>query len=594
MSSRSREFVGVDGEGVNVAGRHEYLLLCVGDRVLHNKGRPLRTWECLEHLLETAGDGRLYVGFAFGYDVNMILRDVDRDALARLWKEGETTYRAPDGTEYLLHYRPTKWFQVARIKDFERVGDRWRPRCDPGFRVSDLFGFCEQSFVKTLRNWQVCTDEEVTQVEVGKANRELFHVKQLPSITDYCKLECRLIGDLGEKIRQCTKGAGIQTLGWYGPGALSGGWLKQINFKRALDTSGIMSDLERRAYFGGRTEIYRQGPLDNAHCIDLRSAYPWSMVDLPTMASGRWFETIEMSPYALYYVKWKAGNDCLAPFPVRVGTDARIVYQREGEGWYHSIEVQAAIRCGFDLSIERGWAFEPATDERPLAGLAELYERRVEYQKAKDPRQFVLKLMLNSVYGKLCQSQGYQGAEPVNRSIYLAGRVTADIRARLLQVLSVNRDQLVAVATDGILTTGKPRGVQFCDLLGGWRDEGEIGPCISVAPGVVIAADGGSYTRTRGFRARSVKYNDLMLAWERDGPLGQVEIKTRSFAGLGNVIQSGRWSERNQWIEDKRVLAFTCSPDRVPIGGGRMGFGVLRDDYCAFGTEEEEPGWRME
>jgi hypothetical protein len=72
----NRPFIGCDGEGAGTddQGRQNYLLFRMGDRELYT-GQRLKTSEILDFICDHPKGGIL-VGFAFGYDTTMILRDL--------------------------------------------------------------------------------------------------------------------------------------------------------------------------------------------------------------------------------------------------------------------------------------------------------------------------------------------------------------------------------------------------------------------------------------------------------------------------------------------------------------------------------------
>lgn len=73
---QSKPFTGCDGEGCgkDELGRQLYMLFRMGERELFT-GHHLRTEELLNFICDHPAN-EILVGFAFGYDVTMILRDL--------------------------------------------------------------------------------------------------------------------------------------------------------------------------------------------------------------------------------------------------------------------------------------------------------------------------------------------------------------------------------------------------------------------------------------------------------------------------------------------------------------------------------------
>src|SRR6202000_2008521 len=145
-----------------IDGKHQYLLLRAGERVLENPdGEPLRTYQCLEFLSGLRKD-RVWCSFAFDYDVTMIVRGLserkiaalfDRESRAILDAEGNPTNRYWPVTcgagMFEIDYMPHKEFRVRRAGEYTRHdGGKWTV-------INDVFTFFQSSFVKALRKWFV-------------------------------------------------------------------------------------------------------------------------------------------------------------------------------------------------------------------------------------------------------------------------------------------------------------------------------------------------------------------------------------------------------------------------------------------------------
>lgn len=587
MKTRLRDFVGVDCEGAEINGRHELILMCIGEKAFHRDGKHLQTRECLDFILAQTAFG-LLVGFSFQYDVNMILRDLSQSELETLWNEGEVYFTGG----YTIGFRPGKWFDVRRH--------------GVNRRIYDVFGFFNQPFVKTLREWDVLTEAQLQELQKLKDARPMFHVKQLPEITFYCLSEVRYLESLMWKFRRTCDDLSITPRTWQGAGAIAGEKLRSIGFSKTLAWDEWPEPVKEAclsAYYGGRVELYRQGPLPECHMIDLNSAYPAQLVNLPTLAGGRWErienvsrETMKEGVFrrsALYKTKWKCHNSSMSPFPSRVDGTDRIVYLDEGNGWYHGCEVEMAMALReldfrgntWDIDVLEGWSFIPASQSTPLDFVADWYKKRLELKQRDDLRNIALKLGMNAIYGKLAQGVGYRGKRPAYQNYYLAGRVTSGCRATILETMWGEYDRLVSVSTDGLLLTSAPEYARIDEngKLGEWSYAGFVGKCCIMQPGVLFTKQG-NITKTRGFGLSSVTYQQAVEAWERDGSLGRIDFEERRFVGLGRCMIDGRWDDRRQWVTDKRSVSYTNSQERQPISDDEtmLGFGVAYDETKPF------------
>src|SRR5205823_4313064 len=80
----------------------------------------------------------------------------------------------------------------------------------------------------------------------------------------------------------------------------------------------------------------------------------------------------------------------------------------------------------------------------------EIYAERARLKQSGHGGEKVLKLGLNSIYGKLAQGLGYKGKAPPYQSYLWAGMITAGTRAQILNLATLAPEGLVMVATDGI------------------------------------------------------------------------------------------------------------------------------------------------
>jgi hypothetical protein len=106
---------------------------------------------------------------------------------------------------------------------------------------------------------------------------------------------------------------------------------------------------------------------------------------------------------------------------------------------------------GPSIEIVAAWIFHPATDEKPFSFIKDLFEYRALLPK-KDMRGEVVKLGINSVYGKLAQRVGKKGHPPKFAGPWHAAAITAGTRRVLIEAALTNPGNVIAFATDGIYT----------------------------------------------------------------------------------------------------------------------------------------------
>jgi hypothetical protein len=180
--------------------------------------------------------------------------------------------------------------------------------------------------------------------------------------------------------------------------------------------------------------------------------------------------------------------------------------------------------------IEQAWIWElneGFENERPFAILRELYAKRrtikdtteannkeidrlnVERKENSEPElpyeydimEKVLKLILNSAYGKLAQFVGSSNKVPNCANPYYAAAITAHCRRRLMEAALIDPTAIVFFATDGILATrplhtlSAPAGVVNCHesvSLPRVKDE-SLGDAVTLGDWEYARRDGGIF-----------------------------------------------------------------------------------------------------
>lgn len=532
-SKAPRRFAGVDGESID--GRFILLAAASDDgwsqRVENVDG--LSTRQCLIFLTSLPKSFQ-YWGFAFGYDVNMMLRDLSLGHVTRLYETGQVYWR-----EFRIAYTPGKKLTVSRYPS-SRKGQK--PIATS--TVWDAFTWIQSSFASWLDAWSLCTPREVARIRAMKDQRATFDVSQRAAIRRYCISECRYLAAGARRLVTLIDDAGIRVSTYYSPASVSKALLRTNNVTdfRAEPPDAILSAVDA-AYMGGRAEVSEVGPVEGPfYQHDIRSAYPAAAVSLPCLACGTWTQrkpatsVDNVRPWDLCRVSWRPKPGKPAPIwgalPVRPRTGS-LRWPTHGTGWFWGVEVLAADRhC--TIEVKDRWRFHVGCDHRPFDYLRDLYAQRVALKLDGDPTEFVLKLALNATYGALAEHpHRAQKSPPKYRSLAWAGWITAATRARLLDALD---DDVVLMATDCVVSR-KPLGVKLGDALGEWELKTYDRLWIA-GTGIYYGERDGAWstTKTRGFEAGQLTRETLAALWERDGRTGHVRLFRHRFIGMGTAL----------------------------------------------------------
>lgn len=580
-------FVGIDGEGGEIAGRHRYLMIRSGEQTLMHWDRsPLHTREILEWLCTLERRDVINVGFFFDYDVTQILADLattehgqrklyrlmHRELRKSIYEDKRTYYWPVDWGGYEFDYLPRKEFKVRR-KGEKRF-----------FVINDVGSFFQMSFLNTLKAWKIGTEVDYETIAEGKSGRINFGELTDETIK-YNGREIVLLEELMTEFRQATIAANMVPAKWQGPGQIATsifkkeGMIKGEQLRQSLPSE--LLGAANAAYFGGRFETTAIGNIPGpVYQHDINSAYPYAETLLPCLVHGRWDHTDgPVLPRGLCLARgsFTATEDVnLYGLPHR-SPDGSISWPGSaGDGWYWSHEIRASIHQRFDVS--EAWVYSKNCDCQPFAWVPPKYEERAKL--GKESKGIAIKLGLNSTYGKTCQSIGTpQYANPIYASL-----ITSLTRTQLYsKCLRFGLNSVVMLATDGIFTTSEvdkdhsPRidmGTYTLKPLGDWEVKTYEEGIFIIQPGLYLLP-GGEKPKTRGVPQNKVlehiddfhqAYSDiermLRIAPAAARGIGyhptafyryHVKIPLRTLINIKLAVHTKHWGDMGQWVSVKQT-----------------------------------------
>lgn len=535
----------IDGEGVTIGPKHFYVELNAywpgGRRLL--KGSDLGPHEIFDFLFQLP-EKHNYVVFGASYDFNMWLRYLPRQVKIDLC----TTNRAIWGA-YKIKWIDRKYLELWRGKKHRKI--------------YDVIPWYQKPFVTTLEDWNIGTPEERELIARMKKLRGNFANVDPAEIEAYCWLECERLVDLVNKLCRAIQETPYRPTALYGPGALAEAIFK---YEKIDDYSGPYDKrLSLHAYYGGRFDTVLFGIFDSVHEYDIRSAYPDQIRYLPCLRHAHWQRSIDpaISRYGLYRVKWDVGIDCLyPPFPYRDSSGC-IWYLYAGQGWYHADEVRAAQEIfGDKIQVIQGKALIEGCDHQPFAFVERLYKWRQKIAKQNYAQGTVVKLSLNSMYGKLVQSVG----KPPFQNFFWGGAITAGTRAKILRVIGPKMPQIVSIATDGLISLEQLKVAIGTDL-GEWEYH-ELLSHIQVSNGVYhsVQKDSTIKERARGIGHGEMDWQKITDIYYEHGVAGSYGYQRSSrFITIREALHLNDPSVECTWRVEDRKLNF--EPTRMEVTG---------------------------
>jgi len=564
--------VAVDSEGYNGEdGKHRLDLLAAAgedwtDHVANpDQLTPDEIFEFLLSLPEKYGKA-IYFIYSGSYDATMWLKQLPDWAIRRWRKKGIVRWK-----HYLIKWIPKREFiiydmlslQIELIKRGKRAG-KYKKYYARKTHIYDVFGFFQMSFVRALEDWKVTDQETIDRIASMKGQRGKFSEVEKAKILEYCLEECQLLVKLGNQFRNACIEASIKPNHWYGAGALASTLMRQFGVKAHIsEAPEEIARYIKRAYFGGRTEISYQGRFKGGYQYDINSAYPTAMCNLPSLTNGSWKfgldPTIEFTNYefSIWHVKWNCHSKLWGPFPWR-HKDGRIFYPDTGEGFYHKIEIDAALKLypDCDFEILDGIAFIPNSDYKPFKFIMEKAAYRLRLKAEGNPANKPLKLGLNSLYGKTAQTIG---DNPPYQCFFWAGYTTGATRAKLLDAIRCCNGTVYSVATDGLISSVEIDELEVGTTLGTW-ERTKIIQGLLIRPGVYKWQD--EYSKwhygTRGFQKDELLWETIEERWDKGYVEVPVEYTATRFIGITQALARGEdWRKyMGEWIAQPRKLSF--------------------------------------
>jgi len=659
-------FIGIDGEGKTDhhgpwPGKHRYTMLCASDeygrQYIVENPKGLRTRQCLDFILSLPNKNAKIFAYSFSYDLAKILEDIDDQTLYRLVRpnlrrriNGKTktivpVYWPANKPQYSFNWINGR-FTVRKLEgthvivDQKTGGPTVAYKWGPSAIINDIWKFFQGKFTKALEDWKVpegMTDDErklaLEHMREMKDQRSNFDQLSNDDIKSYCFEECQYMAKLSRKLIDSHIEAGIPLKHYFGAGSSAEAMMLAMNIKQHIHkaraenpTPDSVEYAQRCAFFGGRFELGRIGPIrSRVYTYDISSAYPYQLIFLPCLIHGKWKHTTDHSQIVKtraalirYTLEEPIIKRLWAPFPFRLKNGSIAFPETSGGGWIWQDEYLKAIRLFDNIVFHEAWLYHCDCDCQPFKDIPRYYAVRI--QVGKEGPGIVIKLGINSNYGKTAQTIGGEPGE--FQSWMWAGLITSGCRGQVIDAMINHQDldNLLMVATDGIATlepitlpipidtgTGwlpcpppdpkelieSPYIFQQTDQgwltnkpLGGWEEKIVPNGMFLARPGIYFPLEPTKADikriRARGLGRAAVwdNWQKIIDAYERKEPGIRIQnlslfrgIKTSiTRRGAPGAFTYHRKDDYGRWVSRPINMTFSPLPKREPIigEGGRL------------------------
>ena len=539
-------------------------------QVLDADGQTLdneRLWGILTH--EQARSA-INVWYNLNFDANVFLSHVlDNEEMAKLVTLGSVTTK--DG--YDITYVPSKFLSISdqndnTYKHFDVSQFFYAPL---DVAADEWLGESKTDGIDTKRFG--APDDEDAEHDVND-----YILSNWFDIRTYARKDAALVRDLWKeavKVGESIDPEPIPMGAPYSTGYLAESFLNAYFGEDGKPGIGPTSMAAHawKAYAGGRFEIYERGDVGNVAGPDINSAYPWVLSELPDPATLTWekkwnpsLEELRDADYGFVTatVETDEGRR-IQPFAVKDPDDGVVKYPALSGRRVDTLRETFLFACdaGYveTFHVHSAWlGYESNATQYPFRFVDDLYDRRKSFESdGRVKTAQLIKIVLNSMYGKTCQTTpkrrelSTDGAtelrreeqfvsprsmpEPVRDTFrnglverlqsgswfnpflaaYITGRTRLELHKRTVEYGL--EESTVMFATDCVMydRDAYERSGFADDLvkpgLGGW-DYDYAGRAFVIGAGIyeVETSDGGMKTQTRGFKEAQLHGEDCPVS----------------------------------------------------------------------------------
>lgn len=391
-------------------------------------------------------EGYLLFFWNLQYDAECILKLLPESILKQYLQSKELTF---DYKGFTVRYIPKKRLTISKGKHTISCYD-----IAQFYDNKDLVTAYKESIGKPL----------TPQYLAMKENRKYFGIRcfqrHKKQVRQYVIQDCVLTAELALNwITTFHKQFGFTVGKWISSGYLAEKVLiyNEIHIPFFHDIPYEVQELAWQSFYGGRFELLVKGFVGECWLYDINSAYPFALSQIPDVTCGKWVGGNRIDPNAalgFYHILARVDDSVrVAPFPFRTRRNM-IAFLTGQVETYVTLEELKAVEGDNRISykILDSWQFIP--DKNCLYPFKHFiehqYTKRLDLKEKGDQLERAIKVVLNSMYGKMAQR--------VNNRIgnlfspVIASFITGYTRAQLYRFVREHNleEYVVAFATDSI------------------------------------------------------------------------------------------------------------------------------------------------
>jgi hypothetical protein len=483
-----------------------------------------------------------------GYDLGAILKA----HIQRLSKTAQQALRRKHQLEYgglTLTFTGDKGFQI-RDNRAHRTKRFW-----------DLAPFySEENSIRSLDevSKEKLGEGKASDVDRARLGKEPgYFESNRERVIEYCKRDTLLTRRLAElRMSEISEALGFYPTRFSSKASLSKAYLDR-NYSDVLKCPipKVIEAAYRKGYRGGIFHTRILGRVENVTELDISSAYPSVIAELPDLRILIPKVSNEYHPDALlgvYLIETQYEGD----LPLVRGKGRRIVYpvSRGPRAYWATLPELRYLRdLGRPFRVRMAYEyFGPY--QRAFPGFDGLYDRRQTLRhEEKDDLAFLLKIVMSACYGAFAESK--HGETQFTNWVY-AATITGAVRARVWSLCAhIGWDRVVSINTDSVRFIGPSlwyethRDELTKPGFGTWEEKYHGATLTHYQSGVALIEKPGQrpILRRRGFK-------NLTPEMLRGAKGHRLEVERTRAVKLGEALAQGRVDDLGDFKEEERVL----------------------------------------
>ncbi len=461
----------------------------------------------------------------------------------------------------------------------------------------------------------IILDQKYLELKKKRSIFSKFHYsRHKREIRAYCIEDCRLTKELSEYWISLFEAV----FEFYPNNWISAGYLAEkvlinndIPIPLFNELPYPVQEIARKSFYGGRFELIKRGFIGECYLYDINSAYPYALTTIPDITNGRWFESNKIHPKSkigFFFIEANVSDKVkIAPFPF-VKKNRTICYPSGKFRTFVTLDELPMVKDDPEISykIIESWQFIPKKNcQYPFKKFIEKqYYKRLELKQENNPLEKAIKIVLNSIYGKMAQRTNNVIGNLFNPVI--ASHITGFTRRQLYEFTKKNKldNYVVAYATDSIACQKKIENLDSMKL-------GEM-KLDKYADDVVFLSNGfyrfNGVWKQRGIgydHSKKIEIEHLDTKISKDGQLYISVKSTRTthiksgilFNRLKNVGKITPYEKKMNlnsdkkrfWLDSLESLHDGKMCDSMPIPIDLVGEIISKEDVEWYENEKYEP-----